>query len=1133
MQSGKLFIAGMLLLSASCQQIELAEPVRVDERHELNIQGVINQEYVTRADDEGFVNGDRMGVFVVDASLEQSSENAYANNIRYTYDGNTGLWESSSDVYWLDDITPINIYGYYPFTNVVSDIRCYSFEVFSNQGIANNMMSNYEASDFLYASALHVPALTGRVTLMYNHIMAGIKVELVEGDGFSDKDWKSLDKQVAIENVNRHCEINLTDGSVKPIGESDSEIVMGINSDGTYRAVVVPQTVTSDTDIQVAIEGQTYRLKMPENTALLSGKLYHFKITVNRRLGGDYELMLTDNQICPWENDEFSHSFEANSYVVIHNAVKGQLENRMNELELSYSEITKLKITGEINEIDYQFIREKMERLDAINLHDVTSYGVFTNGDIESEVRINMLPNNAFDGMRLLARLILPENLEVIGSSSLSGTSLRGYIHIPNSVTYIGHAAFAFTETSELMSFNIPASLKCIEGSAFFDNKAAFEFILPNTVESIGGSAFMGASNAYGVFSLPTALTYLGESAFNGLGNGMTGDIEIPSNLKKIPFNAFTINFKKGCRLYFHEGVESIAKGAFCYLTINNAVILPNSLTEIGLEDGNGGWDEGAFFGVNFRNGVVLPENLSYIGPQTFGESNISGMPIIPSQILEIPAGLYRGTQISGIEIPETVESISMEAFMRCESLKTATIGKNVTYIGRDAFSECPQLQVVICKAKIPPVADDAFNSLSWDRVILEVPEESISLYRNATGWSNFRAITSHKELSVNIPIVNALNNALSVDGIVRSEGPWSVVETPVWCNMEPLSSEDKKTLVSIQVEELSDGAGSREGKIVLKLNDYDYTVEIPVIQYDYDHKIGEEVVLQNASSGKTPINVFIVGDGFGVDEIIGGQYLELMHEQMEYLFDIEPYRTYRNRFSVSTAITLSSESGITDYTNEVSTQFETSNYLSLDCNKEKLRDFVVRSSSLIDEKNYKDALVIMLANSMGTYGNVPVTEDYSLAICPISDDSYPYDQRGVIQHYAGGQGFGKLGPENIAHSDFISHCQCPYCSDMTTFTRAQELGYYRNLSLSNKISTLPWKHLIFDSRYGKDVDVFEGGYRHARGVWRSESQSCMGTFIPYYNAISRQIIVERILELSGDEFVFEDFVAKDKVDEY
>ena len=80
----------MLLLSASCQQIELAEPVRVDERHELNIQGVINQEYVTRADDEGFVNGDRMGVFVVDASLEQSSENAYANNIRYTYDGNTG-----------------------------------------------------------------------------------------------------------------------------------------------------------------------------------------------------------------------------------------------------------------------------------------------------------------------------------------------------------------------------------------------------------------------------------------------------------------------------------------------------------------------------------------------------------------------------------------------------------------------------------------------------------------------------------------------------------------------------------------------------------------------------------------------------------------------------------------------------------------------------------------------------------------------------------------------------------------------------------------------------------------------------------------------------------------------------------
>ena len=73
----------MLLLSASCQQIELAEPVRVDQRQELNIQGVINQEYVTRANDNGFAAGEEMGIYIIDyegaapGSISGSQHRAY------------------------------------------------------------------------------------------------------------------------------------------------------------------------------------------------------------------------------------------------------------------------------------------------------------------------------------------------------------------------------------------------------------------------------------------------------------------------------------------------------------------------------------------------------------------------------------------------------------------------------------------------------------------------------------------------------------------------------------------------------------------------------------------------------------------------------------------------------------------------------------------------------------------------------------------------------------------------------------------------------------------------------------------------------------------------------------------------
>jgi hypothetical protein len=37
-----------------------------------------------------------------------------------------------------------------------------------------------------------------------------------------------------------------------------------------------------------------------------------------------------------------------------------------------------------------------------------------------------------------------------------------------------------------------------------------------------------------------------------------------------------------------------------------------------------------------------------------------------------------------------------------------------------------------------------------------------------------------------------------------------------------------------------------------------------------------------------------------------------------------------------------------------------------------------------------------------------------------------------------------------------------------------------------------------------------------------------MSTFIAYYNTISRETIVRRIMDYSGKEFSFDDFVAKD-----
>lgn len=60
MRNIKILGSALLLLSVfSCQQMEIVDDPHSEGRHELNIRGVIDQEYVTRANDNGFATGDK------------------------------------------------------------------------------------------------------------------------------------------------------------------------------------------------------------------------------------------------------------------------------------------------------------------------------------------------------------------------------------------------------------------------------------------------------------------------------------------------------------------------------------------------------------------------------------------------------------------------------------------------------------------------------------------------------------------------------------------------------------------------------------------------------------------------------------------------------------------------------------------------------------------------------------------------------------------------------------------------------------------------------------------------------------------------------------------------------------------
>ena len=85
-------------------------------------------------------------------------------------------------------------------------------------------------------------------------------------------------------------------------------------------------------------------------------------------------------------------------------------------------------------------------------------------------------------------------------------------IHLPNSVTHIGDAAFA--ECGELISIKLPTGLLKIGQSAFMDCWQLEKISLPAKTRVIGPQAFQGCVNLYQV-RLNKALEFIGEDAFD------------------------------------------------------------------------------------------------------------------------------------------------------------------------------------------------------------------------------------------------------------------------------------------------------------------------------------------------------------------------------------------------------------------------------------------------------------------------------------------------------------------------------------------------------------------------------------------------------------------------------------------
>lgn len=1127
----KVTLLAMAGLFASCHEDDFYDGGS-NKGDALDLQAEIVQENVTRANDSGFADGDNIGVFVVNYAdgkpqpLKLSGN--HADNVRFTYDEAAGKWTGSYQLYWKDKSTSVDVYGYYPFDASMGSVLEYPFAVQRNQRDnlkAGSMagFSGYEASDFLWAKAEGVNPTQSTITLRHKHMMAGVKVILMEGDGFADGEWSGLDKTVLVENTRLGASVNIADGVVSVNDTSTVASIIPQGSGTEYRAVIVPQVVDGGKSLfSLTVGGEGYRFIRPYEMTYHAGKLHRFIIQVNKKLPeGDYVFELIDEAITSWESDPLSHDGTAREYITVHVNEDEYIGDVIKTMGLDPNEIVNLKLTGMLSKYDhFWYIRQNMPNLVAVNLKELrtkmqTSFrweGNGTAGDgwgvppYEQPIYADdYLPMNAFENMSFLSYVVWPDSLKGIGDLAFAGTNLRGSLVFPDGMKHIGSNAFNAYKHQ----------LNSLSG----------ELYIPSTVEYIGYGAFM---NCYftGELVLPSRMKYLGADAFLNC-NFMTGELHVPDGLDVVE-KSFPSSF---------TGMAVIPQGV---KTVNgtggnpSSVFIPEGVEKIGFE---------AFWRMSsLRGDLHLPSTLRELSETSFAETEISHVNL-PEGIEIIPTSCFSNCIYlqDTIVIPSTVTQIKSRAFENCRMLTAVILPEHLEEIQERAFASCRSLDYIQCLNPTPPViAGNAFDGVEKNNFTLVVPEGAADAYRNADGWREFKRIAAYRNFVCRPMQAKLLNKSNTRKMILNADGNWTVTHCPSWAHVSAQEG-FKKTELTVKIDELARGSGNRVDSIVFTLSDQSdeegksISAYYKISQFDSEYIEDAQHTLQKATIGKG-INIVFTGDGYDAEDIAAGTFISDMKEGMEYFFAIEPYKTYKDYFNVYADIAMSYESGVCSSVNIWrDTKFDIiygagpNGRLSVDF--DKIMAYVLQdvSGSAVTPQNVSQSLVICVPNS-DTYEGVTCmyADGSAVAIVPHSRYDYPNDFRGLIQHEAGGHGFGKLGDEYVYHREYIQKCTCSCCAHVAHVSENKSNGWYRNLSLSGKYSDMGWSHLIFDHRYSDIVDIYEGGYMHARGIYRSEQNSCMNNNVPYYSTISRQAIVERILDYAGGTFDFETFVSRD-----
>ena len=324
-------------------------------------------------------------------------------------------------------------------------------------------------------------------------------------------------------------------------------------------------------------------------------------------------------------------------------------------------------------------------------------------------------------------------------------------------------------------------------------------------------------------------------------------------------------------------------------------------------------------------------------------------------------------------------------------------------------------------------------------------------------------------------------------------------------------------------------------------------------------------------SKGTRPVTLVVVGDGFMASE--QDKFVSMAKSSIDFLFSTEPYKSYKDYFTVYIMKAVSNESGasVTNgkgvITSPKDTYFKSAwgadSYDDMGSDTDKVWGFVASRCPEIQNGTLSidEVPVLMIINDI-RYGGRCHSSSSGRCVAHVSNirdgaglswgfpdvvsdsDEAPGnahntttaernelgyssgDWRNAALHEFGGHAFGRLADE---YWKGLS-----YSTGTTIAGHSYPVPY--GLNVSGTYSDVPWKTTLLDKLsslvsidplYAR-IGRFQGADLMIANRWRSEKISCMIDNRQYFSAWQRYLIVKRIMELAGESFSMSAFLDKD-----